>query len=52
MMEPEDIEALAVIAEQIPGPPEPTCPICGAEIDMEGWEPGCGCFEDIHYGKD
>ena len=26
------------------------CPVCGAENDDYG--PGCGCYEDIHYGKD
>ena len=28
---------------------EPCCPICGAPFD-EYWS--CGCYEEIHYGKD
>lgn len=27
---------------------DPECPICGAPID--DWGPGCGCFEELHYG--
>jgi len=30
----------------------PACPICGAPIDPEGWGMDCGCYNDIHYGKD
>lgn len=28
---------------------EPTCPICGTEIDKYH---SCGCYEDLMYGRD
>lgn len=30
---------------------KPYCPLCGADLDEDGWGPDCGCFADIHYGK-
>ena len=31
-------------------PSQSSCPLCGAEIDEFGHT--CGCYNDIHYGKD
>ena len=28
----------------------PRCPICGSDIDDEGWGPDCGCFAELHFG--
>jgi len=40
------IELLAPILH-----PVSYCPICGAVID-DGYGYDCGCFGDLHYGKD